>query len=399
MAESVLQRKRPIALGSDANQIENRRKNRLTRFIKRLFRDIGSLTHRFNTSANRQFRKWCVASRFGMGIFYAFRSPAYHREQHSLLAGFFLYERDQLDANAEVRPLLRRNTHRLEKGLLMRPRRDVFAADYIGETVASFEIATKTRRHYGPSYDKELQWANDVIRQYFSVVANHPKIEEAREQFFRIDLSQFPATDGLVPYQRDLESPSRIGYEDLKALAHKRRSVRWFLDKPVPREMIDRALEIAAQSPSACNRQPFVFHVIDDPKLLKQVVEIPMGTAGYAENIPVFVVIVGQQRNYFDERDRHLIYIDGSLAAMSFLFGLEVQGLSSCCVNWPEIEEKEVRMAELLGLDDDERPVMCIALGYPDPDGMVAYSQKKPLRQLRRYNLTPESVDQNLTFA
>jgi nitroreductase len=150
--------------------------------------------------------------------------------------------------------------------------------------------------------------------------------------------------------------------------------------------MIDRAIEVAAQSPSACNRQPFEFRVIDDPELVRAVSVIPMGTAGYADNIPVFVVLVGQQRNYFDERDRHLIYIDGSLAAMGFVYALEAQGLSSCCINWPDVEDRERKMAALLKLEADERPVMCLAVGHPDPAGLVAYSQKKPVDQLRRYN-------------
>jgi nitroreductase len=97
-------------------------------------------------------------------------------------------------------------------------------------------------------------------------------------------------------------------------------------------------------------------------------------------------VIVGKQRNFFSERDRHLIYIDSSLAAMSFLFALEVQGISSCCVNWPDIAENETAMSDLLELAPDERPIMLVALGYPDPEGMVANSTKKALPQLRRYN-------------
>jgi hypothetical protein len=43
-------------------------------------------------------------------------------------------------------------------------------------------------------------------------------------------------------------------------------------------------------------------------------------------------------------------------------------------------------MAELLNLDPDERPVMLVAIGYPDPDGLVANSTKKSLSQLRTYN-------------
>jgi len=98
-------------------------------------------------------------------------------------------------------------------------------------------------------------------------------------------------------------------------------------------------------------------------------------------------VVVGQLRNYFSERDRHLIYIDASLAAMAFAYALETQGLSTCMINWPDMEDREQRLAALLNLEPDERPVMCMALGYPDPEGLVAYSQKKPLGQLRRYNL------------
>ncbi|MEZ6146238.1 MAG: hypothetical protein R3B91_12665 [Planctomycetaceae bacterium] len=60
--------------------------------------------------------------------------------------------------------------------------------------------------------------------------------------------------------------------------------------------------------------------------------------------------------------------------------------MSSCCINWPDIESREAAFGEFLGLSRDERPVMCLAVGYPDPNGLVAYSQKKPLDQLRRYN-------------
>jgi nitroreductase len=45
-------------------------------------------------------------------------------------------------------------------------------------------------------------------------------------------------------------------------------------------------------------------------------------------------------------------------------------------------------MTELLGLEPDERVIMLIALGYPDPDGLVCYSQKRPLAELRSFNIT-----------
>ena len=44
-------------------------------------------------------------------------------------------------------------------------------------------------------------------------------------------------------------------------------------------------------------------------------------------------------------------------------------------------------MVSLLNLEPDERVVLLIAVGYPDPEGMVATSRKKSLERLRRYNL------------
>ena len=119
--------------------------------------------------------------------------------------------------------------------------------------------------------------------------------------------------------------------------------------------------------------------------MVKAVSAVPMGTTGYSENIPMVVVVLGQMRNFFDERDRHLIYIDGALAAMGFALALETLGLSSCLINWPDMHETESAMRELLSLAADERPVFLIAVGFPNPDGLVANSTKKPVSEVLRY--------------
>ena len=161
--------------------------------------------------------------------------------------------------------------------------------------------------------------------------------------------------------------------------------MRWFRPEPVPRALFERALAVAAQSPSACNRQPFVFRVFDDAAMVRAVADTAMGTRGYAHNVPMIAVLVGQQRHFFDARDRHLVYIDGALAAMALVLALETLGLASCLVNWPDIEAREAALAALIGLEADERPVMLIAIGHPDPDGLVPFSAKKAPGDLLRY--------------
>ena len=70
---------------------------------------------------------------FGV-LYYSLISGAFWREQRAVLAGREQYSR-QLRELKSTSALLRRNTHRLEKGLIMRPQKPVFASNYIGETV------------------------------------------------------------------------------------------------------------------------------------------------------------------------------------------------------------------------------------------------------------------------
>lgn len=336
-------------------------------------------------------------------LYYFVADRSFDREIHAVLHGQMAHrDRSHSSADEAARFTLRRNIHRLEKGLLMRPRRSVFAQEYVEETTQAFaDVISVSTGHMRPDgrfeTDPLLQWADDVLSEYFNVVSDTEIVTRCLKAFHAARASLngsvecAPNEQRRIPYRRAVD-PLSITIDDMSALVRRRRSVRWFKQRPVPREMIDRALEVALQSPSACNRQPFVFHVFDDPDLVQKVCDIPMGTKGYGHNIPAVAVIVGRQRAYFSERDRHLIYIDGSLAAMGFMYALEVQGLSSCPINWPDIEDKERKMSDLLGLAPDERPIMLVAIGYPDPDGLVAYSQKKPLDEARTFNHASSSA-------
>jgi len=160
--------------------------------------------------------------------------------------------------------------------------------------------------------------------------------------------------------------------------------VRWFEQRRVPSDLVSKALDAAAQAPSACNRQPFLFRYFDDPEDAHRIASIAMGTTGYAQNVPAIVVLLGDLSCYPEERDRHVVYIDASLAAMQFMLALETLGLASCPINWPDIEVRERAMAEALDLPWHIRPVMLIALGYPDPQGGVPFSAKKQSQSLLR---------------
>lgn len=331
--------------------------------------------------AELRLQVW-VGSQWLSAIYYALITREFWREQHGVLYGKVKYY-ENLKQEKDSDYLLRRSIHRLEKGLIMNPRRDVFATSYIESTVNSYEKALRANKKAFTT-SGELQWAHDVLKQYFSVAGVHPAIDEARKKFSTLEAVY--SDKPHVPYKRDLSKPSPVSYEQFLELSYRRRSVRWYLQKTVPRELIDQAITAAALSPSACNRQPFEFRIFDEPELVQAVSSIPMGTAGFHHNFPAIIVVVGKLRAYVSERDRHVIYIDGALASMSLMYAFETLGLSSCPINWPDLEPQESKMASLLNLEPDERVVMLISVGFPDPDGLIPYSQKKPLDQIRQYN-------------
>lgn len=311
---------------------------------------------------------------------------AFRDEIDSVVYGNRLNHDQNSTKNEKFIYTLRRNTHRLEKGLIMRPRRPVFALDYIQETVTAYEAMAGKHCESDSGLSQLLQWSHDVLVSFFECTsgADNPLIIKLKSRF-EVAINSIDATrSNYAPFSRGVD-PSGITIEQFQALSLHRRSCRWYLPKRVPRELIDSAMDAARYAPSACNRQAFCYYVFDDPEIASEVGGIPYGTKGFNEQFPCFVVIVGTLVAYPFARDRHVIYIDGSLAAMAFQYGLEVQGIGSCCINWPDDPALNRRMRERLKLGQHERVVMCMSLGYPDPEGLVPYSQKKTLDELRKY--------------
>ncbi|MBB2976337.1 nitroreductase [Microbacterium endophyticum] len=353
--------------------------------LKNIAKDLLAITwiRRIYELVNRIVLESFGSSRFLTHFWYFLSFLTFNREQSAVLRGRRDYYRNKKrDRLSHVE--LRRNIHRLEKGLIMRPRRDVFARDYITETIEFYEDAV-AQQHSAPASMEasEMAWAHDVLTEYFRVSARtDATVEAARERF---ESTQFIGEfSGKIPHPK--EHLSDIEFDALERLVRQRRSVRWFEQKPVPRELFDKALLIARQAPTACNRLPYEFRIFDEPDAVRRVSSIPFGAAGYGDNIPSIVVVVGKLESYFSPRDRHAIYVDSSLAAMQFILGLETLGLSSTVINWPDFEPLERKMQKELKLGLSDRVVMLIAVGYADPEGQVPYSQKKELDTFRRFN-------------
>lgn len=315
-----------------------------------------------------------AANRGLASLYYFAFSRRFDREHLAVLRGRQAYARS-LKALGESSPLLRRNVHRLEKGLIMQPRRTVFAEDYILETVRIFNRALEKLGFA----EGELHWAKDVLDEYFAIVKDTPSIRKARLEYLEgnVGLRNLGMARAFKPYPLSARPEQALSFDQLSSLFVRRRSVRWYQKKPVPTDLIQKAINAAALAPSACNRQPYRFIVADNSLMASKIAECAGGTVGFAQQVPAVIVVLGDLSAYPFERDRHLIYIDASLASMQLMLAAETLGLSTCPINWPDVESSEKRLQAILQFEEYERVVMLISIGFGDPDGGIAYSQKK----------------------
>lgn len=347
-------------------------------------------------------------SKFTAALYYSLFNSQFRREQHATLAGRSFYA--QFNESSQIASvILRRNIHRLEKGLCMVPRKPIFALDYIDETL---DALSNYLTHPNSIDLNLLTYCHDVLNQYFANTqwpdrASQPqRFRQLKQQILpslaqvsnsvpgtsvpgtavpgtAVPCASVTATAAPKPQHEIIKS--NISYEQFLLLCQQRCSIRNFLPKPVAKQLIEQVVTAAAQAPSACNRQPFRYIAALEQPLLGQLAHLPMGTAGYAENIPALLAVVGDLSAYPFERDRHVIYIDASLANMQLMLACETLGLASCAINWPDIEIYERKVARLLKLAPHERVVMLIAIGYPEPQALVPHSEKKSAKELIHY--------------
>ena len=73
----------------------------------------------------------------------------------------------------------------------------------------------------------------------------------------------------MIPYNfaRRAENAIRTRASEVLDEMRTRRSCRFFCDDPVPRDLIEKIIEIAHTAPSGANLKPWRFVAVDDPIL------------------------------------------------------------------------------------------------------------------------------------
>lgn len=148
-----------------------------------------------------------------------------------------------------------------------------------------------------------------------------------------------------------------------------RTSCRAYEPKPVPRTHLERMLEAARLAPSACNKQPWRFAVVEDETTRMRLIDesfltgIPMRWAVNAGAI----IALGMERSVITHKVATKIsgvdypLLDLGIAGEHLVLQAEELGLGTCWIGW--IKPKKVRT--IVGWPKNIEPVSLITVGWP----------------------------------
>lgn len=151
-------------------------------------------------------------------------------------------------------------------------------------------------------------------------------------------------------------------YEDFKSLCQKRRSIRYFDNKPVTKEDVLKLLELALLAPSVENLQPWHFHVIFN-KDIRHTLTNTSYYGNFMEGASVFIVVTADlslvnkaKETVWNEKELEYSCM-GAMATI--LLGATAMEIGSC---WVSLARGDVH--ELLHLPAREIVVGGLMLGH-----------------------------------
>ena len=142
-----------------------------------------------------------------------------------------------------------------------------------------------------------------------------------------------------------------------------RTSIRAYRDCPVGADTVELLLRAAMAAPSAVNRQPWAFVVVDDRELLREL-SGALPFAKMAAHAPLAVVVCGDlSRNPGASGDWWVM--DASAASENLLLAAHALGLGAVWTGVYPRDERVEAVRRVLGLPADVVPLNLIPVGYP----------------------------------
>jgi iodotyrosine deiodinase len=198
---------------------------------------------------------------------------------------------------------------------------------------------------------------------------------------------------------------SQAFYEDIK----RRRTVRDFSDKPVPKEIIENCIKAAGTSPSGANLQPWHFVVVSNPEIKKKIriaaeeeerefyskrapgewlkALEPLGTdenKPFLETAPYLIAIFYKSYDVLPDGNQVKQYY--AMESTGIATGILINAIHNAgLVSLTHTPSPMNFLNEILNRPKNERPFLLLVVGYPAEDAKVPDIKKKNLQEIESF--------------
>lgn len=159
-----------------------------------------------------------------------------------------------------------------------------------------------------------------------------------------------------------------------------RTSIRDYEARPVEKEKIEKMLRAAMAAPTAMNKQPWHFVVVDQ----RNVLDALAGANPYAKMLkkaPLAIVVCGNTDKMIEGGGRDFWIQDASAATENLLLAAHAMGLGAVWTGAYPSEERCISISKVLSLSDNLIPLNMIVVGYPA-------EQPQPKQKFKEENIS-----------
>lgn len=265
--------------------------------------------------------------------------------------------------------------HRLEKSLSFRNRRKGS-----GWSAASDFVSLVSRDGFNSATAGYHE--NVGVKVLHDFVALSPDEHRARENVNRFlqQATLSSAEGGVINLCADDLLAGRL--ENPEQFFLTRHSVRDFRPDTIPREQLERAVQLAMKTPSVCNRQGWHLYHLDERESIDRALQFQNGNRGFGHEVPCLLIVTADLTAFDTHGERFQHWIDGGMFAMSLVLALHSIGLASCCLNWSRGPLDDLALRKAVRIKPAHTVITMMAVGYASADLKVCYSARRPLHTI-----------------
>ena len=240
------------------------------------------------------------------------------------------------------------------------------------------ELLTAMENYIADGYSPDVFFfstALSALKAYQDKNAENDYVDEE----LNARIAQLPGTPNevggtIVSEIISEEEVQKLGYADFIRSRH---SMRHFSSEPLDKNKIDRVIELAQNTPSACNRQGWRARVILDKELMTKVLENQNGNKGFGHEFTGLILVTGDVRCFNKSRELYQVYIDGGMYAQSILNALHYENIASVPLSASLTSVQEDNVRKILNIEKPEVLIMFIGIGNYPEEGLTTRSERK----------------------